>query len=615
MLKRLLFVLSASIFCLSVCSGEELDSIPGDTVSPRYVPVPPVKSVYLNEITVWDGLPILQLVTPGPVNDIQLKDFRGLHSPGVARLTELINGDVHRCLGYIGQPCYPNLRGSGPRSALYLRDGIPINDEMTGAFDLSFLSGAAFDRLEVLNDCGSSVYGPNACGGVVDLMTKKSSGGAPYSRVKVAGGGENFTDAELEFGRGFGGSWRGYVAGQHLHGDGFRPGTDFDIEDYSGDLSYDFGGAQAGVSLWRRDGKAGVPEDTLGSGQAYSTEDRLSLGSAYIRSSELDLRIYYKDAWHEDSDTVENTLGVRTVTNIGAQARRSVNFGRNRIVFGAAGRRRNVEAGDSISADIAEGGATVSAAFEVIPLVWVSPGVSVWHDETYGTELSPRVSALMAHSMGLTFFASFGRGFNSPTIAELFSPSSGNMELQAEHVLSYSGGLRYERHRVSIGLDAFAKETSDLIETEDDSTAIPLNSESKTDVRGANLRIGMELSRVFGGVNLRLSDSRRSGTEEDVPYTPSVAANGYAGCRGVFRKGDLGLSLVFEATYVGERLSDEGISLPAHSLVNGCAEMRIIDVRLYYRVENILDEEYESAAGYPAPPRTFIYGLEWDFWN
>jgi outer membrane cobalamin receptor len=142
-----------------------------------------------------------------------------------------------------------------------------------------------------------------------------------------------------------------------------------------------------------------------------------------------------------------------------------------------------------------------------------------------------------------------------------------------------------------------------------------VNSSWKTNVTGGSIKIAAELEHVLAGAAMKILTSEHSGTGEELPYTPAVSTSGYLGYRGVFRKGDLGITLLLDGRYVGERSSEEGIQLPAYPLLNGCAEVRIIDARLYYRVENLLDEEYESILGFPAPGRTFFYGLEWDFWN
>jgi len=117
------------------------------------------------------------------------------------------------------------------------------------------------------------------------------------------------------------------------------------------------------------------------------------------------------------------------------------------------------------------------------------------------------------------------------------------------------------------------------------------------------------------GLNLRLVTSDYSRTGGQASYTPKVTAGGYAGYGGTFRQGNLGVSLIGEARYVGERLSEVGLSIPEYYVLNLCGEMRIVDVRLSYRIDNVLDETYESILGYPMPGRTFTYGLDWEFWN
>lgn len=612
---RLLCALFACVLYQSVSSAQEADSVPVDTAFAQYASVPPAASIYLNEISVWDGLPLLKLVAPASVVDLRLERYRSFHALNMETSMGLTSGDVCKSIGYVGQPCYPEVRGSKPRSVLVLADGIPVSDEISGDFDLSTVSKPALRKAEILRGCGSSIYGPNASGGVVDLVTKKFEGDSPFSSVNISGGSHALRNTEIEFGRRVGDSWKGYFSGQYMKGDGYRQGTDFDIKNFNGDVSHDLGGMEVGTSVWWRDGKSGMPPDTLGQQASFEQESRLLLGSAYVRSKELDARLYYKDNWHENSDTVGSSLGVRTAEVIGAQARKSFTFGRNRVVLGLSGRDRKVDAPDSVSYEVSDGGVTASGDLEVLPLLWVSPGASFWHDELYGSELSPRVSVSMAYNLHLVFFASAGRGFNAPTLSELLSPSSGNEELKSEHVLSYSAGARYEVERLSLILEVFGSETSDLIEPENDSSQVRLNTESIERINGLSLRARTDLVNLQAGANLRVLASEHTGTDTDVPYTPATEATGYAGYRGEFRKGDLGVSLLLEGRYTSERLSENGASLSAYSLLNACAEVRIIDVRLFYRIENMLEEEYESISGYPGSGRLLLYGLEWDFWN
>ncbi len=66
------------------------------------------------------------------------------------------------------------LRGSTYNQVLILVDGMRLNDPLTGHFN-GFIpvAQAEIDRIEVLRGAASSVYGPDAVGGVINIITKK----------------------------------------------------------------------------------------------------------------------------------------------------------------------------------------------------------------------------------------------------------------------------------------------------------------------------------------------------------------------------------------------------------------------------------------------------------
>jgi outer membrane receptor protein involved in Fe transport len=615
MLNRFLFAILAVLLLYSVGRCEEPDSVYADSISLERVPLPALESKYLTEVSVWDGLPLLTFRSPGQLARIDLSTFSRFHPSSSSHVIALGAVATERCSGCVGQPCLLEIGGASPRSVLFLKDGIPFEDELTGVSDLSLISGVALRRIEVEADASSSIYGPGGSRGAVNLVSKAFEGVAPYSRVGASNGSHGFQQVELEFGRGVGESWRGYVTSDYVRGDGFTPGADFDMKTFGGDLSYLLGGMKAGVSAYRVDAKRGMPGDTSGVRPFRREEKRRLLGALYLASSTFDAKLYYREGWSQDTDSLENEVGTRTSDNAGGWVKKAFNVGRHRIVIGGTSRQRKLDAEDSLSCDVLDGGITTSAELEVLPLVWISPSVSYWYDETYGSEVSPRLSVSMAYSLGLLMFASVARGFDAPTLAELFSSASGNSELHPEHAWSYSGGFRYEQEGISATASAFLSERSDLIRTAGDTTGIHVNSGLKERVSGVRLSARGELSRLLAGANLCLISSEDTEGQYEAGSAPGISAGGYAGLHDTFRKGNLGLSFVVEAEHVGERPADKDVPLPAYSLVNLCAEVRIVDVRFFHQILNILDEEYESVPGYSMPGRTIRYGIEWEFWN
>lgn len=76
-------------------------------------------------------------------------------------------------LGGLGQFSTVSIRGSSAEQVLVLLDGIPLNTGQGGSVDLSTIPLESLDRIEVIRGGGSAIYGPDALGGVVNLVTKK----------------------------------------------------------------------------------------------------------------------------------------------------------------------------------------------------------------------------------------------------------------------------------------------------------------------------------------------------------------------------------------------------------------------------------------------------------
>src|SRR4029077_7324691 len=79
-----------------------------------------------------------------------------------------------------------DLRSLGSKRVLVLVDGIRwVNESsasgVSGAADLNTIPVSIIDRIEVLQDGASAIYGSDAIAGVVNIITKKSYDGAEVS--------------------------------------------------------------------------------------------------------------------------------------------------------------------------------------------------------------------------------------------------------------------------------------------------------------------------------------------------------------------------------------------------------------------------------------------------
>ena len=100
--------------------------------------------------------------------------------------------------GITGGAAFANLRGLGANKTLVLLNGRRIANQAIGgagdssAPDLNTIPLAAIDRIEVLRDGASSLYGTDAIGGVINFITKKDYKGveisAQYTSPQHSGG-------------------------------------------------------------------------------------------------------------------------------------------------------------------------------------------------------------------------------------------------------------------------------------------------------------------------------------------------------------------------------------------------------------------------------------------
>jgi vitamin B12 transporter len=113
------------------------------------------------------------------------------------------------------------LRGANTGQTLVMIDGIRINDPTaaSGDFDFAMFAPSAIERIEVLKGPQSALYGSDAMGGVVNVITKKGTGPSQFN-VRTEGGsyGTAVTNGSLT---GSSGPWSYAFTGGGQHSNGF----------------------------------------------------------------------------------------------------------------------------------------------------------------------------------------------------------------------------------------------------------------------------------------------------------------------------------------------------------------------------------------------------------
>src|ERR1700674_3215540 len=110
------------------------------------------------------------------------------------------------------------LGGTGASRSLVLADGVPLNDAFGGWVYWDKLPQVAIDRVEVLRGSGSDLYGADAVGGIVQILTWRPS--RPAARLLAEGGGLNTGRVSL-FGGGRARGWSSSAGGEWFSTDGY----------------------------------------------------------------------------------------------------------------------------------------------------------------------------------------------------------------------------------------------------------------------------------------------------------------------------------------------------------------------------------------------------------
>lgn len=418
----------------------------------------------------------------------------------VAEVLREVPGVVTRRGSETSRDVGTQIQGIDSRQVLVLIDGLPLvgaRGIKRGVVNLDRQSTSRLERVEVVKGAASTLYGSDAIGGVINLITRDASG--PFEVGATVSGG-SFGELNARGESGFRQRiWSGLFSAERHRHDGFdltpttpdTTGAPYRRTDgfakVRGQLSPTFAITGLGTGYvndagGRSLGELGLQEDdirestintaasadwlirpttTLQARGYYSRFDEESSARLVSNQTPLDPGRLHERLGRVDA-TLSQTLGSRQMLQGGAELSRDEYSGVNRL---------RDDAGEDVTTGvlwgqhrIAFGRATTTA------------GVRVDRHSIFGSAVSPKVAANYHLASDVYVRASYGRGFRAPDIGQLYyrflNPSSiyqviGNPTLQPEYANSWQVGAEavVGDRRARFGVNFYRNDVDDLIES------------------------------------------------------------------------------------------------------------------------------------------------------
>jgi vitamin B12 transporter len=541
-----------------------------------------------------------------------------------AELLRFVAGVETARAGGPGQLAATFIRGGNSNHTLVLLDGVRLNPTTQQAA-LQNLSPSMIERIEVVRGPRSTLYGSDAMGGVVQIITRRGAGGAAGAEMRYGSYDTRELSATADSG---GDAARARLHVARLDSRGFSPHTDTEAQRAHDNTTLDAradwqaGSVALGASAWNAQGRSEYLEDDNAFCFPCAYDDpaaldfhnralaaqarwapRESLAAALIVERTLDENEVVEGAF-TGSRTRNERAAARwqgTSSLEGSRATLSLERGRERTVGGGVTEERDVNSA-ALSEELALGAHRALLAGSLLDHEAFGTA-RLWNAE-YGYEL-PTATRL---SLGA------GVGFRAPNVIERFFPNFGNPDLRPEGARSYEAGVRQPLGGAQLELRAFRIEYSDLIQF--DPATLAAGNVGRARNEGLELSsrwpLGAATTLRVGGV---LQDPRAC--DPDCDDGPRLV-------RRARRTGTLqlatqlgGATWALDALAVGRRADfDSGdfspAELPGYALVNVGAQAEVAPgwtVRA--RVENVLDRDYQTVEGYRQAGRSGAVTVGW----
>ncbi|WP_227673159.1 TonB-dependent receptor plug domain-containing protein [Psychrobacter sp. LFX-11D] len=517
------------------------------------------------------------------------------------------------------------MRGFDSKQVLVLIDGIRYGSISLGSPSLNLLSADQIDRIEILYGAsGSSIYGSDAMGGVIQIFTKGNSveqsnvsttvgyGSNDHYQVGVTGQLKNDTSSlSLGVSRnktdGFNAiakaSSNSTPNDYNADDDGFKS-TNASMalrHKFTNELSAGISGLYSDSTTEFDSAGTIIPnaysDQKNGSANAYlqyqtpMTLTKLSYGQSIDKSTSHDNNsINYQEG--SQFDTTQEQARLET----------SINAQPGIVIVGAEWLSQKLKASDvldfsgfpapPVQTAYTPDDRTVKSAFVGYQLSEsyydLQANYRVDDNSQYGNESTYNLGAAIRPLAGMRIGANYATGFRAPTFNDLYFPGYNNPDLKPETSKNTEVFVEYANNMQTSRLTGYHTDVEDLIGGN--------TNTAEAKIKGVSLTSDWNVSSFIFGLGYDYLDAKNktrtdANFDQQLPYRPKNSGLVYIGYQQPM------FDVRLEAKHSDDRLTTENKELDSYTLLNLSGSAYITpNLRANVRVDNITDEDYTLAS-------------------
>ena len=532
-----------------------------------------------------------------------------------------------------------NIRGVGQgNKVLMLFDGQPQWAGIFGHALPDTYVASDVERVEVIRGPGSLMYGSNAMGGVVNIITRHHKQQGRRTQARIMYGSYNTQKYMVNNGYNLG-NFSSFISVNHDRTDGHRPNSKFHITNGFANLGYKINDhyrvtGDLSLAKFKTQNPGTIDEpvldylvDVLRGTTSFALENHHEKTSGA-------LRVFYNWGNHEVNDgykpggtprsylfrSDDHNTGVLLYQSFRLVEGNTFTAGIDYKNWGGHAWNDSISGpkGELIDKSVNEVAGYVIMQQDLFDMLSINAGVRYEHNSVFGGEWVPQAGLTFRPLEGNVIRASFSKGFRSPNIREMYMWGAANDELKPENMLNYelAVGQSFLDGRLYGEVTAFFIDGKNMIESV---SVIPGQQyPMKNRNVGTFTNKGIEFEgryQILGNLSVDMNYSYLH-TSKPLLAAPAHKLNlgaTYAPGRFTF---NANVQSVYDL-YV--RLAGEKVSevKENYTVLNARAAYRFGSrdkgLNLFVKGENLTATRYTINYGFPMPKAVFMGGIDVTF--